>query len=100
MPELIPPPGSESTITPTPISAHSRIVCEYCECQLAPSGQVMRRGPRATEFMALSDRIDQKEKEIAKQQTTIAELEETIVALRRELAQAVQPAARKQFLDL
>lgn len=94
MNELLPPgdvPPSDPAPAPKP-RATGRIVCEFCECQLAPSGDVLARGDAAKKYLDLEDRL----KAANARLDTAAE---TITELRASLAEATKPAAKRGMFD-
>jgi len=62
--DLLPPPAPDpaplpATPAPTPEPRSSKsVVCEFCGCTLAPSGDVLRRGAEATQFQKQGDKIE------------------------------------------
>jgi hypothetical protein len=70
--DLLPPPNPEPLAPPDPQPApiparrhSSSVVCEFCGCTLAPSGDVLRRGAEATQFQKQGDKIDRLEADLA-----------------------------------
>lgn len=54
------PPAAPPAAPPGP----KKLVCEFCECQLAPSGEVLRMGEAAKNYRKLGETIEAKDKEI------------------------------------
>jgi uncharacterized protein YfcZ (UPF0381/DUF406 family) len=80
-------------VTPEP---QRRLVCEFCGCQLAPSGEVMRLGDDAKRFRDFADQKEKLEKRISEMETDNAELRRKVTAL--ETAPAPTPVTGRSTL--
>jgi hypothetical protein len=54
MPDDLLPPAP----TPLPADRPRKLTCEFCECQLAPNGDVMSVSDRAKTYRDLKDKLD------------------------------------------
>jgi len=54
---LLPPDPPEPPEPPAP--TRRKLVCEFCECPLAPSGEFLKLSEKAKAFRHQDDRIDQ-----------------------------------------
>jgi hypothetical protein len=43
---------------PSPVPLRAKITCEFCECQLAPSGEYLRLSDRAKAIRGLEEKIE------------------------------------------
>ena len=62
---------------PTEIHAgaeHRKIICEFCQCRLAPSGEVLELGEKAKKFRDHSDEMEKLQKQIREQEGKIQSL--------------------------
>lgn len=69
---------------PTPhagTTPHQKIVCEFCGCQLAPSGEVLKLGDEAKKFRDHNDTKDKLEKRVSELENENRELRATVLAL-------------------
>lgn len=55
-------------------------VCEFCECTLAPSGEVLKVGDKAKLFRRHDEAIEKKDKEISRLETEVADLKAKLQA--------------------
>lgn len=69
-------------------AARRQCTCEYCGCQLAPSGEVIRMGDKAKEFRRHEDIVDAKDKEISRLNAEIADLKAKLQAAQASPARA------------
>jgi hypothetical protein len=69
---------------PPPPPPPRRLVCEYCECQLSPKGEVMAMGAKAKEFRKHEEIVEGKDKEIARLQNEITALKAERDELKRQ----------------
>jgi len=76
---LLPPDPPEPPDPPAP--KRTKLVCEFCECPLAPSGEFLKLSDKAKTFRAQEDRIDQL-------QADLASLREDLVQAGKDLAAA------------
>jgi hypothetical protein len=69
---------------PTPhagTTPHQKIVCEFCGCQLAPSGEVLKLGDEAKKFRDHNESKEKMEKQISQLENENRELRATVLAL-------------------
>lgn len=90
--DLLPPavPDPVTTVPPAPRS--TRIVCEFCQCELDPRGAVLKRGDTARTYLDLED----ENKGLRGQLDT---LRADNTELSRQLEAYRNPPKRKGFLD-
>lgn len=76
-------PLDTNNLPPAPPSNPPRrkIVCEFCECQLTPNGEIISLGTKAKIHRDHSDVVERKDSEIHK-------LTEEISGLRKQLSEA------------
>lgn len=70
-PTLLPPDPPEPA--PSPAPRPKQIVCEYCQCQLTPSGEYITLSERAKGLRDQGERIDQLKGDLAAVQADLAE---------------------------
>lgn len=98
-------PRSEAQPKPEP-APKSSIVCEFCECTLAPSGDFISLSARAKGLRDLEDSLDTANANLAKSQTDLAEALRERDEARAEVTRLSTPAedngenARGQKLHL
>ncbi len=77
----------------------SSLTCEFCDCRISKSGEVLKLGAKAKTFRDSESQIEKLTDTIAAREATIAELKTDL-----EAARAVKPAdvkpARSGFLSL
>lgn len=78
-PENLPPAGAGA-------AGSRRIVCEFCECSLANSGDVLKRSARAKELMKLEDTVETLTRELDEARTSAAALKTELDAAKLELS--------------
>jgi hypothetical protein len=67
---------------PVPRQEGSRkVVCEFCGCQLAPTGEIVKMGEDARKFRDHNEKLADKEKEISSLQSEITSLKAKIAEL-------------------
>jgi predicted nucleic acid-binding Zn-ribbon protein len=62
-------------------SEHRKIICEFCECRLAPSGEVLQLGEKAKKFRDHSDEMEKANRRIRELEGTIQMLNQKITEL-------------------
>lgn len=71
-----------STDVRTDVSSHmKKIVCEFCGCQVTPSGEIIRMGETAKQFRKHEEIVEKKEKEIARLTDELTEAKKKLSAL-------------------
>ncbi len=90
---------------PTPAAASGKLECEFCKCQLGPSGEYLKLSDRAKELRALEDTLGQTNEKLAASQADLAEALRERDEARAEVRQLQNPEdgsrnARGQTLDL
>ena len=65
------PPDPPEPVDP-PLVRPKRLVCEFCDCALAPSGEFVRLSDKAKTFRTQDDRIDTLNAELASARDDIA----------------------------
>jgi hypothetical protein len=76
--------GNNEPIRTTPVHepAPSRNVkCEFCQCVLAPNGDVLKRGENATAYMKMADQLDECRDELRKSGDEVTKLRARVVEL-------------------
>jgi hypothetical protein len=62
-PNPLPPPPIAIVEPPVPAPARPRkVVCEFCECELSPAGEVLRRGEKARVYLDIESDLDTEKK--------------------------------------
>lgn len=86
------PPTGGGAPTPEP-PRNRRTVCEFCECQLTPNGEIVRMGEKAKKFRVHDETIEKHVKRIADLESELAEEKRKVAALtpskRASLADAI-----------
>lgn len=59
---------------PTPAPVPNKLTCEFCGCELSKNGDVLRRGEAATKFLKHDDVIAEKDREIARLNSELADV--------------------------
>lgn len=87
------PPDDYTPPTPDP-NARRRppVVCEYCECKLAPDGSVMSMSDKAREFREASEKIKALKADLEAEQTEHRKTRDELTA-----ARAAVPQERRMF---
>jgi len=80
------PVGSRSQGGPT---------CEFCGCQLAADGAVLKTSQRARELARVDERIERLESDLATARGRVTELETELAAAIARPAPAPEPAPRR-----
>lgn len=75
------PPVDPPAPDPPPAPRAPKLRCEFCQCELTPTGDCLRMSDRAREYRDQTDTID-------KQKATIAEKDAEIGRLTTDLAAA------------
>ena len=88
------PPGDDAGS-----GTKKKVVCEFCECALSASGDVLRIGPKAKEFRSAEETIERLNKQIGKLDEEIAALKTEVETLRAAKPADVAPPARRGFLS-
>lgn len=76
----LPNPLASPPVEPHAGTEHRKIICEFCQCRLAPSGEVLELGEKARRFRDHSD-------ETEKLQKQIRELEGRVQSLNAKVAE-------------
>jgi septal ring factor EnvC (AmiA/AmiB activator) len=63
-----------------------KLICEYCECQLAADGRVLRRSERAKTLIQLDTDLERANAENAGLKTSVANLETALADLQTKYA--------------
>lgn len=75
-----------------PVDARpSRVECEFCECTLAPTGEVLKRGKRARALMDLDDQVVTLTAQVETLTAHIAAVEADNTTLKAALAACPEP---------
>lgn len=90
--DLLPSPIPETPPAPEPPARGTRIVCEFCGCELDPRGNVLRRGQAARTYLDQED-------DLKKVHAQVDILKADNAELSRQLEAARTPKKRG-FLDL
>jgi hypothetical protein len=91
--DLLPPPAPIAPApAPEPAPRSTRVLCEFCGCELDPKGNVLRRGDVAREYLDLEDKLKHANAQIDTLAATNAELS-------RQLEAARNPPKRRGFLS-
>jgi len=80
------PPGGTGT-------GAKRISCEFCECQLASSGEVLKRSARAKELMKFEEEITELRAELDGARGQVADLETQLGAAKTKIADLEKKAS-------
>ena len=80
------PPGGTGT-------GAKRISCEFCECQLASSGEVLKRSARAKELMSFEESITELRAECEGARGQVVDLESQLAAAKTKIADLEKKAA-------
>ena len=62
-------------------SEHRKIVCEFCECRLAPSGEVLQLGEKAKRYRDHSDEMEKANKHVRELESQIQSLNARVTEL-------------------
>lgn len=65
---------------PNPPISRRGCTCEFCDCQLAPSGEVLRMGDKAKNFRRHEEVVEKKDAEISRLQAEITDLKAKLQA--------------------
>jgi flagellin-like hook-associated protein FlgL len=87
--ELIPPNDPAPTPTPT---RTNRITCDFCGCQLAANGDVLRMSDEAKALQKASHKLDELRAELASVQAQLAEANAAIEEAKKNVTAAVGAA--------
>lgn len=95
MPEDILPPDVPPTPRVEPETPRStRVICEFCGCQLDPKGNVLLRGDKARTYLDLEDQLQKLQESLDSERVKVTELTGQIEALK-----APTPQKRGGFLS-
>lgn len=83
-------PAPDPMPAPAPAPGSGSIICEFCECTLARSGDVLKVGKRAKRMRDLEDDIEGRDRTIAEKDAEIATLRSRVAEL-----EAKQPKPSK-----
>jgi len=72
--------------------APKRINCEFCDCQLASSGEVLKRSTRAKELIALEETVDDLRAEVAAAKAAVLAAEQATATATAALADVQRKA--------
>ena len=67
------PLNTDTPATPIPSRERRGCVCEFCECTLAPSGEVLKMGDAAKIFRKHEEIVEKKDNEITRLTAELAE---------------------------
>lgn len=67
---------------PPPASTRQKIICEFCDCQVTPRGEVIVIGEKAKKFRKHEEIVEGKDAEIARLNAEISALKQERDALR------------------
>jgi hypothetical protein len=84
--DLAPPSGAGA--------GSKRITCEFCECALANSGDVLRRSARAKALMELEEQAEAANTELEELRGRVSTLEQQLAAETRKV-QELEAASKK-----
>lgn len=87
----LPRPQNEPNPTPESAPPSGKVICEFCECVLGPSGEYMQLSPRAKELRALDDTLSTVRDELAAARSDLAEALRERDDARAEIARLTAP---------
>lgn len=75
-----------------PVHQPKHCICEFCECTLVPSGEVLKMGAKARSFRDIGERLEIAKADLTKARDRVAQLEAEIGELKARPAAAATAA--------
>jgi ribosomal protein L29 len=100
--DILPPatPAALPTVdrpTPPRSGERDRLVCEFCECQLTPSGEIIRYSERGKKFRDLTFTVAERDRKLGELEGELTRLRAENAALLAEVNQNRAAAGKKPW---
>jgi len=90
------PPNDPAPTPPAPPTRTNRVTCDFCGCQLAANGDVLRMSDEAKAMQKASHNLSEVKAELSTVQGKLTEAE-TALAEAKRVADTLPTAQRKMF---
>lgn len=77
-----------------------RVTCDFCACELAADGNVLRMSSRAKDLAKIEARLEKAADEVATAKARLAELEQELAAAKAAMTARPAPAGASSVFDL